>query len=54
LRRWRSRRTSVISLTVTRAPSSTDSRRYGRFDPFVIGAITTAPGNSSRNGTQEW
>ena len=48
LRRCFSRRASVISLTVTRAPSSTHSRRYGRLEPFVIGAITTAPGSSSR------
>ena len=52
LRRCFSRRTSVISLTVTRAPSSTQSRRYGRFDPFVIGAMTTAPGSVSRKDTR--
>ena len=36
---------------MTRAPSSTQSRRYGRFDPLVIGAMTTAPGRASRRFT---
>src|SRR5690606_2081264 len=49
LRRCFSRRATAISLTSTCAPSSTASRRYGRFEPFVIGAITTAPVSRSRS-----
>jgi hypothetical protein len=48
LRRCFSRLATVISLIVTRAPSSTHKRRYGRFEPLVIGAMTTAPVSTSR------
>ena len=41
------RRATVISLMVTRAPSSTHRRRYGRFEPFVMGAMTSAPASCS-------
>src|SRR6185295_14835530 len=51
LRRCLRRRATVISLIVTRAPSSTHRRRYGRFEPLVIGAITTAPVRVSRRFT---
>src|SRR5262245_13474554 len=48
-RRCLSRRATTISLTSTRAPSSTASRRYGKLDPLVIGAITIEPGRADRN-----